>query len=457
MILVFHSRAIVALAGGFAFGIAFFGCHLYWVAIFGKLPWFALAVFQCLYVVMWVVAVRFIGMKLGQWERLVLLPSAWVCMEWARSLGILGFTWGDLAYSQHRVLPVTQIASVTGAWGVSFLVALWNAMLANLLAVGRARRAVPWAQFGSVLLFVFIVCAYGLVALRSPDRSLMCFRAAAVQGNINTDTIHDLAYYDKCHATYRGLTRKAALAGAKLIVWPETSEPGYPARDQFLEYALSELAEQANAYILVGAHDVDSMGRCFNSGFLIAPGHGIVGQYSKVRLVPFGEYVPARRYLPFLSYYRVTPVDMTPGSGFNLLDAGGLKIGLAICFESIFPYISRTLTRSGAEILCVITNDAWFLRTSAAEQHLSKSVFRAVENGRYLIRAATTGISCIIDPHGRVLASKGIFTRGIVLAEVTPLRQMTIYTRMGDWFVYLCLAVVVGTGILAIFWSRHKA
>jgi len=452
MILSFHPRLRTTLACGLAFGAGFFGCHLYWIAIFGKLPWLGLTLFQSLYIVAWVLAVRYAGIRQGPWGRLLLLPSAWVCMEWLRSIGMLGFTWGDIGYSQHQLLPLIQIASLTGVWGVSFLIAAWNAMLANIATYwNTGRRSISY-QVCAVLLLLSAVLVYGVAAMRSPMPTDRQVEAAAIQGNINTDTEHDLAYFERCHGTYWSLTRKAALAGATLIVWPETAEPGYPARDQFLEYSLSQLALETRSYILLGAHDEDQQGRYFNSGFLIAPGQGIVGRYSKVRLVPFGEYVPARRYLPFLSYYRVTPVDLTAGTDFNLLKAGRTKIGLAICFESIFPYICRTLTHSGAEILCIITNDAWFERTAAAEQHASKSVLRAIENGRYVVRAATTGVSCIIDPHGRILARKGIFEQGIVKAKIVPLRRKTLYTRMGDWFVFLCFGV---TGGLTI-WSLCK-
>ncbi len=169
--------------------------------------------------------------------------------------------------------------------------------------------------------------------------------------------------------------------------------------------------------------------------------------------MPFGEFVPARKYLPLLANYRVTPMDVTPGRGFNLLDGGPCRIGVAICFESTFPYISRTLTASGAQLLCVITNDVWFGRSAAAEQHAEMSVLRAVENRRYLLRGAATGVSCIIDPRGRVLEGLPIFEQGSISATVECLGGKTFYTRHGDWFAYamlllvgLACAVAIGKG-----------
>jgi apolipoprotein N-acyltransferase len=152
----------------------------------------------------------------------------------------------------------------------------------------------------------------------------------------------------------------------------------------------------------------------------------------------------------------VTPVDLTPGEGFHLLEGGPCRVGVAICFESIFPYISRTLTASGAEVLCVITNDTWFGPTSAADQHAEMSTLRAVENRRYLLRGAATGVSCIIDPQGRVIDRLPIFRRGTVSAQVRSMRSLTFYTRHGEWFVYAVLGVIGLAAIRALCRRRGR-
>jgi len=435
---------------GLAFGLGFFGSLLSWIAIFGKLPWVALTVFQSLFIVAFALSAKLVGGRLGAWGRLVLLPTLWVGFEWVRSVGLLGFTWGDLGYSQSTALPVIQIASSTGVWGVSFLVALSNAALASAVSEWTKSRSLKGAytRLGLVAAIVAAAGGIGAIALRAPaSESGEWIHVAVVQGNINQDTDQDLEYREKSMRVYREMTLKAASAGADLIVWPETAVPGSPGRNRFLQSWLSDLSAQAQAFLIVGGRDEDDDGHVYNSAFLVGPGEGILARYAKVRLVPFGEFVPAREYVPFLQYYRVTPMDLSAGPRHEVLTGGPCTIGLAICFESIFPYISRELTSSGAEMLCVITNDAWFGRTSAAEQHAAKSVFRAVENRRYLLRGAATGVSSIIDPYGRVLDGSPIFHRAILKARVRGMHGETFYTRHGDWFVYTSLGVA---GLLAV-------
>jgi apolipoprotein N-acyltransferase len=152
--------------------------------------------------------------------------------------------------------------------------------------------------------------------------------------------------------------------------------------------------------------------------------------------VPFGEFVPLRKYLPFLRYYCVRSQDTSPGKEYKVLDAGRYQVGAAICFESAFPSILRHMTASGANLLCVITDDEWFARTATSEQHLSKSVLRAVENGRYLLRGAATGTSSIIDPKGRVLDRTELFDSGVLVRDVWTQDGLTMYARFGDWIVY---------------------
>lgn len=442
-----------ALAGGFAFGLGFFGAHLSWIGVFGKLPWIALSIFQALYIAGFALTARLIAYKLGPWQRLAALPTLWVAFEWVRSLTAFGFTWGDLGYSQHAVLPVAQIASVTGVWGVSFLVASSNAVLAGLASAPTisARRAVVYHQLPILALAILVAIVFGHLEMRKPPvREGRSLRVAVVQGNVNPDLWYDYRSREAIWEGYRRLTLSAAKEHPDLVVWPESAVPGNLGTDPFLQKRLISLADTIEARMLVGGSDEDAAGHGTNTAFLVIPGKGITGKYAKVHLVPFGEYVPARRYLPFLRYYQVTPMDVFPGEGHFALDAGCCRLGTVICFESIFPYISRTMAADGAGLLCVITNDSWFERTAAAEQHMSISVFRAIENHRYLVRAAATGISCIIDPHGRVLRRTSIFESDVIQSEVCLLSGRTLYARYGEWFVYFCLLVAAALILHAI-------
>ncbi len=446
------------IISGMLFSVGFFASLLYWIAIYGKLPWIALAVFQGLFILAFIVATKAIGTRLGAWGRMILPPCMWVVCEWGRSLGMFGFTWGDLGYSQYKFLPIVQISSIAGVWGVSFLLVLFNASLANLLpaihATERERRA-AWRGFSAVLALVIAVLAYGYMSLARPiDRTGAPIRVAVIQGNISQDIDDTYVYSEEAWRAYESMTLLAASTGVDLVVWPETVVPGYVGSDPYVQHRLAELASAAKSKLLVGGLGDGGHSDVYNSVFLIGPGTGILGRYSKVHLVPFGEFVPARKYMPFLQYYMVRPFDVSPGLGYNLTEAGQCRIGTAICFESTFPDISRQMTERGADVLCVVTDDEWFGRTAAAEQHMAKSVLRAAENGRYLIRSASSGISVIIDPRGRILCRAGLNCAAVLKSDIRPQTVTTFYTRHGDWLIYISIGIVFV--LAAIRWPLSR-
>jgi apolipoprotein N-acyltransferase len=457
MYMIYRLRWRHVILCGLAFGMGFFAVLIYWIALFGKLPWIALAIFESLYITAFVVAAKAIGTRLAPWERLILIPSLWVAFEWLRSLGMLGFTWGDLGYSQYRTLPILQIASLGGIWGLSFLIALANASVSILIgAIRELRRpsvAVPYLAATAVLVAATI--GFGCIALRPSDMHDKRIVAAVAQGNIKQNTDDLMDYANNSLNTYRTLTMEASHRHADIVVWPETVVPGALGADPLVRDQIERLARDAGSTLLVGGWDEDAKGRVYNSAFLISPLSGLVNSSSKIHLVPFGEFVPARKYLPFLKYYEVRSQDTSPGSGYHVMNAGEYEIGTAICFESTFPEIARRLTASGANILCVLTDDEWFGNSSAAEQHLSQSVLRAVENGRYVLRGAATGESCIIDPDGRILCKQNLWSPALLTADVAPRSEKTFYTRFGDWIVYMSIALSL-LGIALSLYSRKR-
>jgi len=427
-----------ALLSGFVFGLAFFLSLLYWVGMFGLLPLVLLAVIQSLYIMAFVGLARVLGSGLGVWGRMILLPALWIIAEWMSSLWITGFPWGNTGYSQYKLLPLVQVSSATGVLGVSFLLALSNAVVANWLTARRSRSAI--AQAGVVVALVVALWIWGSAAIVDYHVSGRPVRVAVVQGNIRQNVPHDAAYIARISYTYGRLTQEAADRGAKLVVWPEGVAPGCVNCDPVLLRHLTEVSEKSDGVrILVGGRGEAGDGRTFNCAYLIGSPEGLLGTYSKVQRVPFGEFVPLRDYLPLLARYRVMPYDVSPGPGFNVLRSGRDKIGAVICFESAFYHIGRSLANSGAEILCVITNDTWFGRTAAPEQHMSKSVFRAVENRRFVLRGAVTGISCVIDPCGRMVSRAGLFEEKLLVSDVAFISEKSFYTRHGDWLVCLSM------------------
>lgn len=434
----------MSITCGLVFGTGFFITLLYWIGIFGMFPLVALAIYQGIFIALFAFIVKMYFSDNSRWQRLIIIPSLWVSIEWLRSLGMFGFTWGDLGYSQYKVIPLIQMASVTGIWGISFVIMLFSTSLADLITDYQfePKRKYALTRLSSTVLLIAILIFYGIVYSRNPIGSGQTITAAIIQGNIDQDADEDDIYIDKSWSEYSTMSIDAGRQGADIIIWPETVAPGSMA-DSDTRGKVQKIASDAGADIIAGVWDRDKAGRVFNSAFLVSSDGEILGKYHKCRLVPFGEFVPARKYLPFLERYHVTPYDSSPGSCPGVLDNGKVKYGMGICFESIFPNILRNTVRSKAEILCVITNDCWFDETPAAKQHMAISVLRAVENRRYLLRGAATGISCIIDPHGRIINQSHVMKRTIVSGRVSPINDLTIYSRFGDWFVYLCIAITL--------------
>ena len=217
-------------------------------------------------------------------------------------------------------------------------------------------------------------------------------------------------------------------------------------RSPWLDQEMRRFARISSADIVAGGirtAERNGQPKEQNGAYVITGKEGIKDSYYKVRLVPFGEYVPARKWLTVAKRYGVREIDYIPGPGWHSVNTSHGKAGTVICFESTFPQISRTLVNDGARLLFVLTNDGWFARTAAAEQHLQMSVFRAIENNRYVVRSTTTGISAVIAPDGRILRKLPFWKRGLLTGDVQMRSSMTPYARFGDWFAYLC-AVVAG-------------
>ncbi len=430
---------------GFMAGAVFLGGHLYWVWIFGWYAWLALTVYQAL----WIALFGALAVTLLRRAPRALAPpalaAAWTAMEWARGLGLLGLTWGDLAVSQHRCLPVLQMLDWTGPWGLTFLIALVNASLAIGVRdqAWRAKGHPGRRWLAGSLLCVGLLVARGAWLLAPSDPTgTITLPVAVVQGNVNQDVLWDAAYVRRAMETHFRLTQRAARAGARLVIWPETSLPGELRNDPALRAVIGRLARVADTELVVGSNDRIGT-RAYNRAFLIDRHGWLRGGYAKRQLVPYGECVPMRAWFPFLEKLHVTAFDLTPGEGFFPL-RGDHRLGVVICFESGFPNISRAMAGQGAEILVEITDDTWFGRTAAAAQHAAMAPLRAVETRRALARATATGISTLVDDHGRVRRRLGLFQQGYLLDRLPLRRDTTLYVRLGDWPVFLSLLFCLG-------------
>jgi apolipoprotein N-acyltransferase len=269
-------------------------------------------------------------------------------------------------------------------------------------------------------------------------------RIALIQGNIPQDQKWDDAHAENILHTYLAMTREAARQGAQLVIWPESSTP-FPFQDDGVRgERIRSMVRETGIELLLGSDQIDHSNKSYyNAAFLVRKDGHIAGVYQKMHLVPFGEFVPLQRLLFFVGPLVEAAGAFTPGAQMVILPTSGGPISTAICYEIVFPGLVRQSIVKGSQLLTTITNDAWYGYSSAPYQHFEHASMRAIEQGRYLARAANTGISGIVDPYGRVVRQSEIFKREVMLGEVRMLQVATIYGRIGDLFAYTCAALTL--------------
>lgn len=455
---------------GFSCGFSAYIFLLYWVTIvmtrYGNLPW-AIAILLLIVVAAWLAL--FYGMatlvaRYGEQAGIktaFTLPVAWVAGDFIRSILLSGIPWAMLGHSQYRTLPMIQIADITGVFGITLLIVLANVVFHRVLRA-QSGTGVPYPAKSAVVLFVALIATlcYGfnrLTATKSGNEKPL--RVALIQGNIPQDVKWSPAFRDSTITIYERLTREAGKAGVDLVVWPESAVPFF-FQDQSRESErIRRLARELGAYLLFGspAYELRNGKTAFlNSAFVIAPSGETVGRGDKIHLVPFGEYVPLGRIFPFVSKLVVGIGDFSPGQRIVPLDVGKTRVGLLVCYESVFPNLARDYVRNGARILVNITNDAWFGRSSAPYQHLSMAAFRAVETRTPLVRAANTGVTAIIDQYGHIRAMTALFEEGFRTGDVVPGSADSVFLRIGDAPAWLCVALMAGIVMLAGIRNKIK-
>jgi apolipoprotein N-acyltransferase len=459
-----------ALLGSWVGGFVFFGLMLYWLSRFGVSVWVLTALILAVATLVW-------GIYVWQMRgssalaRTAGAALVWCGIEWARGLGPYGFTWGWLGYSQSPALAVLPVARVAGAIGISFLIVLVNAVLAEvtvaLVCRWRVRRSLAGAL--TACAFVALIVFVAGRSVRSggdatgPSISVAVAQGSA-HGELRPEDVNVPLTPEDVQRTmdiYGGLTEEAASERPFLVIWPESVLPGAPDEDPAVAEWLGHSAQTAGAWLVAGGPYYDEERRLHNAAYLFAPSGHQVARYDKVHLVPFGEYVPARSWLPFLNRYNVRDVDFAAGGVHRLLQTDAVTLGPMICFESIFPQISWEIAQRGAQVLVIITNDAWFGRTAAAEQHRQIAVLRAVETDRWVLRAASAGISSIIRPDGRIVAEAGLFEREVLSADirVSPYgRETGMPGSLVSWlFLYASIAHVAALALSPRFRRRPPA
>ena len=388
---------------------------------------------------------------------LIWVPSTWVGLEFLRAHLLTGFPWELFGYSQYNCLPIIQMAEITGVLGVSFLIILVNQSLYQLFLTDRPyeKRSRKWKLAAFPLCLIILVLIFGFNALyqqRQKDRQVPSLKVALIQGNIDQSLKWDPTFQEKTIDLYENLTIKTCPSAADLVVWPETAVPFFFLGENRLSPRLFQLTRRTGATLLFGSPAVNYPGgqpQFYNRAYLLSP-EGRISFYDKVHLVPFGEYIPLKKLLPFVGKIVQAIGDFSPGPGSYGLDHPKGKIGVLICFETIFPELSRAYKQEGCRLLVNMTNDAWFGKTSAPYQHLSMLTFRAVENRLWIARAANTGFSAVIDSTGQITKRFPLFQTGGIYATI-PLREgKTFYSRHGDLLIIFCGLVFLSGIIIGI-------
>jgi apolipoprotein N-acyltransferase len=437
---------------GLAFGLAYFGALLWWIDRFGQMAWSALTIASAVFVAVFGLLAPAIWRRDRPIRSSVGLAALWTAMEFARGAWPLGgFTWGGVAYTQANDRFLLPLASITGALGVTFVVVLVNSLLVVALERGRRR---PVTAIVAVALACLVTFAPALIVI--PAANGKPVRVATVQVDVRRAASSDPVQEDLGVAKlnvdeYRKL---ASDPPPQLGVWGEDAlDPGataYPA----VRTAVSDVVRQVGSPALIGAVTTSPDGTSRNQTLLYDAQGRIVDRYTKTHLVPFGEYVPWRSELSWISALQQVPIDLTPGTELHTMSIDGMTFGSVICFENSFASIDRQLVADGAQFLVVSTNNASYGMSAASAQHLIMSRFRAVENARWVVHAAVSGISAYVDPEGGVHDETGLFQTTTTRQTITTSTAQTVYTRFGDWFPWL--SVVVATGLVLVPRRRER-
>jgi apolipoprotein N-acyltransferase len=468
---------------GYLCGIAWYAGSCYWVyntmkqyGGIGNLGAAGLLLLFCLYLGLYHGAFGLITALIARRSvrtALVTAPFVWVALELARTR-ISGFPWDLLGIAQTDNIPLARIAHATGVYGISLEIMVVNTAFAAAFLLRRHRRAsLLFASFAAA--FVLQIARWVPMPAFSADRS-----AVLVQENVPVldnsdwtrqyfeDTLRELSVLSQ--SSGEGSAHNSTPAGSSLkpptpglIVWPESPAPFYSGDLEFRR-GLSQLATKSQAWVIAGNVGVESSGSAtqnsstiFNSASLISPSGEWIARYDKMHLVPFGEYVPLKQFLSFAGGLTKEVGDFTAGARRLSLQAGDEKLGVFICYESIFPDEVRQFAKSGAQVLVNISNDGWYGDSGAYAQHLKQARMRAIENDRWLLRDTNTGVTAAIDPFGRITQNVPRKVRTSLVANYALVNGTTFYTRHGDWLAYACAIISIVALAVALTPGKGKA
>jgi len=471
----------------FFFALIYYFGTLYWLYFamngFGHMsPFFSVLVLLILVLILstYFALIFFISTLIERrlfLPRFLVLPCVWVGLELCRNyFPVGGFPWVQAGYSQWQFLSLIQIADLTGVYGVTALLIFGNLAGLRVLQIlfDRLYRPVQFQKrkllpiFSFLLLLVFTIF-YGRLSqnkLQAQRPQAPTLRLALIQGNIPQDEKWAYEKSNEVLQIHQNLTQRAVHLGVDLVIWPESAYPlelglDLPQHFKTIGHYPVDLLLGAVTYFSEGKLDPDIIYTplgypIYNSGLLLKP-DGTLGEvHHKVHLVPYGEYIPLKSVLPFLNKLTTQIGEFQVGEKPVLINTGPARIGVLICYEDIFPELTRRVAGIGANLLVNLTNDAWYENSSALPQHLSFSAFRAVEARLSLVRATNTGVTATFGPDGGLRKRLPVFERGFLMDEVALMKSSTFYTRHGDLFAQACLIITLILFFISCVWRRKN-
>jgi|UPI0003A02BE7 apolipoprotein N-acyltransferase len=463
---------------GYCYGIILNLGILYWLALNKGTTWYYATlsmIAAVLFVALNYGAIGllwgYIGRAAGKNLALVALPFVWVAVEFLRTFGTLGFTWNNLAYTQSQAVQLIQMAAIIGPTGLSLWVVTLNVL--NFALIRRLIHRESVLQLVLIIGTLFLIPTIygGIVLTRSnPDRERCPVTVGLIQPNVDPNEKWDRDSFRLNMQMLHDLTDSVAQQPCDLIVWPESATPTFLRRNHF--YSLTNIFEHLDRLqtnLLTGAPDYEyqpnGVTKIYNSTFLLQANSREILDYRKMRLVPFGEYIPLSGYFPELKQLNLGQGNFDAGEEMRVYTIplkchrgktdSLLALHSVVCYESTFPEIVRLGALKGSELLVIVSNDAWFGPTSAPYLHAEISRFRAIENRLPVVRAANTGVSLFLDEYGRELARLSFGEQGYLTATLQQGKPATIFVRWGNWVGKLSV-IVAFAGLLYSFITRKK-
>lgn len=400
---------------------------------------FLLSLFQGLF---WGIFGLFSQIKKNRFLIYFALPAFWVVLEWLRSLGAWGVSFGDLGYAFWETPSMIQTASLFSVYFLSYLVIAINLAIFGLAFEFFAYKKINWWLLSKIIIFLVFNLGFGFWELEKIF-DFQSLKASLIQPNITQMDKMDYAKVEEIQEKTLAQSQEALKENPSLLAWPETITPEEVLEDEDFLTEIENLLAGNQAHLLTGSF-IEEEDEFYNGALLFSPQGELIDQYRKTHLVPFGEYFPGREIFAKLVKSIEYLEDLSPWPELKTLEFESVRFGPLICFESSYPALSRKHAQNEALFLLVITNDGWFGKSKLIEEHFAMSVFRAVEGRKAVAQVGNTGISGIVSPLGQVLEKTEAEKEAVISAPIPLSDQKTFYTKYGDIFVYFCLLLVLG-------------